>query len=616
VKVFILSLLSIFAIVGQNRSLAALACKFDSLPKRICFVSIPPGQSKVLILNPYESINWSSIVRAKANFHAHTTHSDGQFYPHEVIDHYNGASYKILSLTDHNLVTYPWTGLSVQHPLWDNRDPQLLGMLDVEGIEWSSAHHAGSYLPAINPSTANLTQTMDTMSYYGGVCVFNHPGRYWSIDSVYQPNQEYSPDWYELFFQSYPNLLGLEVYNQGNRHTDDRVLWDEILGRLMPNRPVWGYSNDDLHVTSQLFRNYNFMLVSSLTHSELRISMVSGASWFCYEPGGSGNALAPSIDSIKVDRIHHTIIISASGVDSIQWISGVSGTWSMRLSRIIASGDTFFWNNMLEPYVRAVLIGPYGRTYTQPFGFDFKIPHPADTIFGANEICEGGDTLVYCVDEDVFTEIYCWEFPNNTQIIGSANGPVISVVFPTASATGYAKVWKQNLSGLSDTTQLFIKVNPLPQKPGITLIGTHLQSSSPTGNQWYDQNGPIGGANQQTFTPSVNGVYYVVVGNNACYSEPSETFSFSTGMEENGFSQARLYPNPGSDIVTITFSKPSTSSISLQLYTSTGEMLSRMAAPSGTLTLQIDLNAYSSGVYFLIIEQAHSTKTLRLIIAK
>lgn len=33
-----------------------------------------------------------------------------------------------------------------------------------------------------------------------------------------------------------------------------KVLWDQILTRTMPERPVWGYSCDDMHNADQLFK--------------------------------------------------------------------------------------------------------------------------------------------------------------------------------------------------------------------------------------------------------------------------------------------------------------------------------------------------------------------------
>ena len=71
---------------------------------------------------------------------------------------------------------------------------------------------------------------------------------------------------------------------------------------------------------------------------------------------------------------------------------------------------------------------------------------------------------------------------------------------------------------------LNLRVDPLPAKPSVTVSGNRLTSSALNGNQWFDEQGPIAGATEQSFTPSVSGNYFVVVSNGGCESEPSDTY--------------------------------------------------------------------------------------------
>jgi hypothetical protein len=212
--------------------------------------TLPPR--RVLTLNLYQNVYWQSFQQYKTNLHTHTNNSDGSLDAHIVVDHYYNAGYKILSITDHNLITYPWTSFSSIKSNWQNRDPQLLGMLDVKGNELSAAHHTGSYINVVPGSGANLNVAFDTMTAINGLGAFKHPGRYWSKSTTYAPTAQYSPDWYQNYYMQYPVLVGMEVYNQGDRYPNDRVLWDELLTSMMPGRPIWGYSNDDMHSASHL----------------------------------------------------------------------------------------------------------------------------------------------------------------------------------------------------------------------------------------------------------------------------------------------------------------------------------------------------------------------------
>jgi len=58
------------------------------------------------IQDPYSSVDWTRHQQYKANFHTHTTMSDGGGTPQAVIDRYSELGYTILALTDHEPGTY------------------------------------------------------------------------------------------------------------------------------------------------------------------------------------------------------------------------------------------------------------------------------------------------------------------------------------------------------------------------------------------------------------------------------------------------------------------------------------------------------------------------------
>jgi gliding motility-associated-like protein len=73
-------------------------------------------------------------------------------------------------------------------------------------------------------------------------------------------------------------------------------------------------------------------------------------------------------------------------------------------------------------------------------------------------------------------------------------------------------------------------INPMPSKPTITPGGpttfcaggsVTLASSSATGNQWYLDGNPVGGANNQTYTATASGNYTVLLTSSGCDSPPS-----------------------------------------------------------------------------------------------
>ena len=356
-------------------------------------VKVTPTESStpmttLLSVNAYDGIDWSSINRFKANFHTHTSQSfDTKFATHEVVDLYNQAGYSILALTDHDANPYPWEQFDLYNPAAESRSPSTLGMLAIPGVELSKDnrntwdektggnfnHHNDFFTGRKGQEFASLRESYAYTDAIGGLQIINHPGQYWNLATSYTPGEKNSPQWHAENFTLYDCLVGLEVYNQGNRRPNDRILWDQILSITMPERPVWGYSNDDTHTREQYFRNYQFMLMPSLDAESLKTAMRGGHHYFSYEYTGSGEDKAPHISAIDHDVNASTITIDTPDADEIQWISSTDipsgASPSARKSTVIGYGKTFCYTGFLGSYVRALLKNDYGETCTQPFGF-------------------------------------------------------------------------------------------------------------------------------------------------------------------------------------------------------------------------------------------------------
>ena len=356
---------------------------------RAVYVKVVDGQTitPAISNNPYADIDWTTINQFKGNFHTHTTQSndasDG-FTTAYVVDKYHAAGYKILSLTDHDYNPYPWELFPQYMSTVPARDPAALGMLAVPGNElskdntnsWSERtggqfnHHNDFFTGRQGQEFASLQESYAYTYALGGMQIINHPGQYWSIDNTYSETQKDGPGWHATNFETFPSLIGLEVYNQGNRRPNDRILWDQILQRTMPNRPVYGYSCDDAHNNDQLFRNYNFMLMENLTTEELKDAMRKGESYFCYEPAGTGEGKAPRISAINVDETNKTITIHANGL--VHWIYATdktSSAASSARSTVVGIGNTFCYAGYQGSYVRAFITNVFGETCTQPISF-------------------------------------------------------------------------------------------------------------------------------------------------------------------------------------------------------------------------------------------------------
>ena len=282
-----------------------------------------------------------------------------------------------MAVTDHNEVTFPWTSfssmssgakskerieegeISADEIVFENRNPAEMGMLAIQGNEVSSPHHIGSYFSDYQQRTEEEQIAIKGIIEKNGLMLFNHPGRYTKGNP-----DKYNVSWYVEHFSRYNHLTGMEVYNQGDRYPTDRVLWDSILCRTMPDRPVWGYSNDDFHNgEKKLGRNWNVFVLPELNEEWLRKGMLEGRLFYVYASEGHFGPQPPQIKSVNVNNKKGTIEIRVSGQDSIRWISG---------GKVVTRGHVVHLSEIpdLAAYVRAEIFGPGTITGTQPFGLE------------------------------------------------------------------------------------------------------------------------------------------------------------------------------------------------------------------------------------------------------
>ncbi len=325
------------------------------------------------IQNPYASVDWDRHGQYKTNLHTHTMVTDGWENPQTVVEMYRNLGYRILAITDHRAVTYPWEAFStfpvsaktkkrladklprpqetgaiaLQDLVFKDVKPGDTGLIDIQGNELVfKGHDINSYFNDYNGKF--YAGTLDTIAEKGGIMVFCHPGRY-----------KLPVKWYVDLYQRHEHLVGIEVFNCGNRYPTDRRLWDSLLTQIAARRPVWGYSNDDMHSLRDLGRNWNVLVLPVLDRQHVRDAMEKGFFYFVNAPQGHKGPPPPTIKAITIrDKV---ISITATATDSILWICS-----GQRLHK----GGEFHLKKMPEngSYIRAELHGA-GQSIvcTQPF---------------------------------------------------------------------------------------------------------------------------------------------------------------------------------------------------------------------------------------------------------
>jgi len=171
----------------------------------------------------------------------------------------------------------------------------------------------------------------------------------------------------------------------------------------------------------------------------------------------------------------------------------------------------------------------------------------------------------------------------------------------------------QNIHGCDSIVALTL--NEINVNTNITLSGSHLHAVAGGAiYQWINcsTNLPISGATSQNYTPTSNGNYAVILTQSGC-QDTSVCYNFNIlGMDDefNDF-QIQVYPNPVNDNVSIAFNE-GISNCCLRLVDLTGKTVMNLSNLSGEI-ITLDVEKYSSGIYFLEINIGNRFSRVKLI---
>lgn len=142
----------------------------------------------------------------------------------------------------------------------------------------------------------------------------------------------------------------------------------------------------------------------------------------------------------------------------------------------------------------------------------------------------------------------------------------------------------------------------------VSVAGTVLTANQAGADyQWLDcndNNAPIAGATNQSFTPMTSGSYAVLISINDC-EDNSECFDVivsGVGLESNVEQFVSLYPNPANDVLFVELKDISR----IQILSVSGQVLMDLDAVQTHL---VNVSALSPGVYFVRV----NNETLRFV---
>ncbi|MGE0132107.1 MAG: choice-of-anchor Q domain-containing protein [Blastocatellales bacterium] len=230
-------------------------------------------------------------------------------------------------------------------------------------------------------------------------------------------------------------------------------------------------------------------------------------------------------------------------------------------------------------------------------------PTPAVNQAMPSAICSGGTTNILLSGTSGAS--FSWTASLQSGSVAGFSSGTGSAIAQTLTGGGVVKYTvTATLNGCpSAPVDIFQTVNPTPPTPTIAPNGpttfcdggsVTLTSSSATGNQWYLNSNPIGGATNQSYVATASGDYTVVVTQNGCGSAPlaatkvtvnsnpatpaitpvqSQVCAASTGNQASGLAGATSYEwsitngviTSAANIQTVTYTAGASGNVTLNL---------------------------------------------------
>jgi hypothetical protein len=144
-----------------------------------------------------------------------------------------------------------------------------------------------------------------------------------------------------------------------------------------------------------------------------------------------------------------------------------------------------------------------------------------------------------------------------------------------------------------------------------------LISNSVLGNQWHHSFGAIPGANNQTYIPTQEDMYYTIVTQAGCSSDTSNRFEFKlTNLPEISASIGlQVVPNPFSAHTTLYFDRH-LNNANITLCNVLGQVMVQQTNVSGN-TLVLARNGLAAGLYFIQVSDGNlQSLSTRLVLVE
>ncbi len=232
----------------------------------------------------------------------------------------------------------------------------------------------------------------------------------------------------------------------------------------------------------------------------------------------------------------------------------------------------------ISPETCLTYTAPDGQVYTQSGNYTATIPNASG--------CDSLITINLTIHQN-----------SSSTIAPSVCGNYIAPDGQTYTQSGTYSATISNSFGCDSVITINLTIQNLDT--GVSLnVNTLTANANGSQYQWIDcaTNQLISGATQQSFTPTYNGNFAVIVSNENCSDTSICTSVSHVSLIELSQGVLSVQPNPTNGVFTLKGLNPSVQN-RIILYTISGEVLTEMMTTESEV--QLNLEIYAPGMYFI-----------------